>query len=242
MKTIPPVDGPGPRTGGSGPRCCVRLLTGEGYLDQTFGRPLAVRLRGASVSGRLNLGGCTVRCPLELYGCYLGGRLGLAKDEASDISLRGSHLAQRLSARQLRLTNDLNLTGGFRCHGSVDLRDGHVGSDLNCGEATLSNPGGGALTADGLTVGGHLVLRSAEVTGEVRLVGARVGGSGSHRDSDKKNCSRCTDRCCAPATGSAPASAVSALFRSRGASSPARYSRNPRLCATRVSRSSNRAA
>ncbi len=43
---------------------------------------------------------------------------------------------------------------------------------------------------------------------------------------------RCTDRCCAPATGSAPASAVSVLFRSRGASSPARYSRNPRRCAT----------
>jgi hypothetical protein len=55
--------------------------------------------------------------------------------------------------------------------------------------------------------------------------------SGSHRDSDKKNCSRCTDRCCAPATGSAPASAVSVLFRSRGASKPARYSRNPRRCA-----------
>ncbi len=30
-----------------------------------------------------------------------------------------------------------------------------------------------------------------------------------------------------PVTGSAPASAVAALFRSRGASSPARYSRNP---------------
>jgi hypothetical protein len=66
--------------------------------------------------------------------------------------------------------------------------------------------------------------------------------SGSHRDSDKKNCSRCTAASCAPATGSAPASAVSVLFRSRGASSPARYSRNPRRCARRPNRSSNRAA
>jgi len=41
-----------------------------------------------------------------------------------------------------------------------------------------------------------------------------------------------TAGCCAPATGSAPASAVSILFRFRGASSPARYSRNPRRCAT----------
>src|SRR5207248_86663 len=40
--------------------------------------------------------------------------------------------------------------------------------------------------------------------------------SGSHRDSERKNCSRCTAGCCAPVTGSAPASAVSVLFRSRG--------------------------
>ncbi len=66
--------------------------------------------------------------------------------------------------------------------------------------------------------------------------------SGSHRDSDKKNCSRCTAGCCAPVTGSAPASAVSVLFRSRGASRPARYSRNPRRCASDPNRSSNRAA
>jgi hypothetical protein len=46
----------------------------------------------------------------------------------------------------------------------------------------------------------------------------------------------------APVTGSAPASAVSVLFRSRGASSPLRYSRNPRRCASEPNRSSNRAA
>ena len=83
------------------------------------------------MSGRLNLGGRTVRCPLELYGCYLGGRLDLAKTEASDISLRGSHLAQRLSARRMRLTGDLNLTDGFQCHGRVDLRYGHIGASLS---------------------------------------------------------------------------------------------------------------
>ena len=64
----------------------------------------------------------------------------------------------------------------------------------------------------------------------------------SHRDSDSKNCSRCTAGCCAPVTGSAPASAVSVLFRSRGASKPARYSRNPCRCAKEPNRSSNRAA
>ena len=65
--------------------------------------------------------------------------------------------------------------------------------------------------------------------------------SGSHRDSDRKNCSRCTAGRCAPATGSAPASAVSVLFRSRGASSPP-GTPGTRRCASRPNRSSNRAA
>jgi hypothetical protein len=39
-----------------------------------------------------------------------------------------------------------------------------------------------------------------------------------------------------------PASAVSVLFRSRGASNPARYSPNPRRCANEPNRSSNGAA
>ena len=152
-----------------------QLLTGEGCLDEAFGRPLAVRLRGASVIGRLNLGGRAVRCPLELYGCYLGGRPDLAKAEASDISLRGSHLAQRLSGRRLRLTGGLNLTGGFRCHGRVDLREGHIGGQLDCDGATLSNPGGQALTLERALVTADVLMHPAQLDGRINLIAARVG-------------------------------------------------------------------
>jgi hypothetical protein len=51
--------------------------------------------------------------------------------------------------------------------------------------------------------------------------------SGSHTDSDKKNCSRCTAGSFDPVTGSAPARAVSVLFRSRGASSPGQVLKKP---------------
>ena len=105
-----PAQGPG-----WGPERQIRsqvlfqLLSGRGELDKTFGTPMAVRVRGAQVVGRLNLGGLTLRCPMELYECYLGGRLDLAKSKAADISLRGSRLARRLSARRLRLDHNLNL-------------------------------------------------------------------------------------------------------------------------------------
>ena len=58
----------------------------------------------------------------------------------------------------------------------MDLRYGHIGGNLDCGGATLTNRGGEVLTADGLTVDGSLSLSSAGVTGEVRLPGAHVGG------------------------------------------------------------------
>ena len=67
-----------------------QLLTGHG--PQLADPVVAVRLRGAQIVGRLNLGGWKLRCPLELDQCYLRHRLDLAKAEAPNISLRGSYL------------------------------------------------------------------------------------------------------------------------------------------------------
>jgi uncharacterized protein YjbI with pentapeptide repeats len=153
-----------------------QLLAGHGCLDQTFGPPLAVRLRGAQIAGQLNLGGLTLRCPLELYECYLDGRLDLAKTEAPGISLRGSYLRQRLSARRLQLTQGLNLTGAFRCLGTVNLRDAQISGQLDCEGATFTNRNGAALIAEGITVKAGLYLRGAQVTGELQLSGAEISG------------------------------------------------------------------
>jgi hypothetical protein len=90
-----------------------QLVTGHG--PQLSHSAVAVRLRGAQVVGRLNLGGWKLRCPLELSECHLRHRLDLAKAEAPNITLRGSYLQSRLSARQLRTAHTLNLTSGFHC-------------------------------------------------------------------------------------------------------------------------------
>ena len=172
-----------------------QLLTGQG--PSLVGDAVAVRLRGAQIVGRLNLGGLSLRCPLELYDCYLGGRLDLAKAEAPDLSLRGSYLRERLSARQLGLTHALNLSRGFRCEGRVDLDRAHVGDlflsyatvtgemclagahikgQLDCSGARLANPDGNALNGDRLMVDGDMLLSGARVTGGVRLPGAHIKG------------------------------------------------------------------
>ncbi|MGH3868125.1 MAG: hypothetical protein ACRDQ4_18780 [Pseudonocardiaceae bacterium] len=149
------------------------LLTG--YGPELTDSVVAVRLRGAQIVGRLNLGGWKLHCPLELYQCYLHCRLDLAKAEAPDISLRGSYLRSRLSARRLRVVHTLNVTG-FRCDGGVALREAHISGHLDCAEAVFSNPDGRALSAFGLTVDADMSLRKAQCTGEVRMTRAHIGG------------------------------------------------------------------
>jgi hypothetical protein len=151
-----------------------QLLTGNGCLDQTFGPPLAVRLRGVQITGRLNLGGLTLRCPLELHDCFLGGRLDLAKAKAPDISLRGSYLGQPLSARGLHLDQTLNLKG-FHCHGSLKLAGAHIGGELDCDGARFSNPNGTALHLAYASATEAVLMRPASLEGSIDLTAARVG-------------------------------------------------------------------
>jgi hypothetical protein len=66
------------------------------------------------------------------------------------------------------------------------------------------------------------VVRGGRRIREQQFQPAVIDPLGIPPGSERKNCSRCTAGCCAPSAGSAPASAVSVLFRSRGASSPAR--------------------
>jgi hypothetical protein len=53
-----------------------QLLTGQG--PELAKVVVAVRLQGAEIIGRLNLGGWKLRCPLELNRCYLRYRTTVA--------------------------------------------------------------------------------------------------------------------------------------------------------------------
>jgi hypothetical protein len=151
-----------------------QLLTGDG--PKLAERVVAVRLRGAQVVGRLNLGGATLRCPLELNQCYLRHRLDLAKANIPNLSLRGSYLHSRLSGRQLQVAHTLNLSRRFHCNSGAVFKQAHIGGELDCSEAVFANRGGYALNANRLTADGGVFLRKAQCTGEIRLQGAHIGG------------------------------------------------------------------
>ncbi|SEG76550.1 hypothetical protein SAMN04489712_111177 [Thermomonospora echinospora] len=150
----------------------VELLTAE----PDDGRPRPVRIRGARITGRLDLEACAIVRPLLLDGCHLEEPVRLDEATAPTIRLPGCHLPG-LSAQQLHTTGNLELNDGFTAYGTVDLLGARIGGKLSLSGARLSDPGGRALNADRLTAGQGVFGRDGfTADGEVRLLGARIDG------------------------------------------------------------------
>jgi len=151
--------------------------------------PHGLRLRGARISGRLDLANLTTDVSLQLRECLLEEGI-LARDaRLASVSLAGCQLehpaepplyAEGLTCRVLDLSGARII--GHVSAGAVRLLGAHIGGSLYCTGAALHNDSGAALAADGLKVGLNMFLRdgfTATGAGEasaVRLVGANIGG------------------------------------------------------------------
>jgi hypothetical protein len=151
------------------------LLLGAGGVEP--GRFPAVRLRGARVTGRLDLMGATVGYALVCEGCYFEEPLRFVESTTRTVRLVGSRLPSFNGAR-MRTDGILNffdsrIERGLRLDrakvtGEVTMRGTFLGSDAD----------GMALAADGLTVDGNLECNAGFTTnGVVRVRGARLTGS-----------------------------------------------------------------
>ena len=151
--------------------------------------PHGLRLRGARISGRLDLENLTTDVNFELTDCLLKEGV-LARDaRLAGLTLFGCQLEHPAEPPLdgARLTCDaLNMARarvmGHAKGGAVHLLGAHIGGQLDCTGAELSNGSGPALVADGLQVGQSMFLRggftatgSGDV-GAVRLLGAHIGG------------------------------------------------------------------
>ena len=152
--------------------------------------PHGLRLRGARITGRLDLENLTTDVSFELTDCLLEEGV-LARDaRLAFVGLTGCQLehpaeppldADRLTCSVLDLSKATII--GHAEAGAVNLPGAHIGGQLDCDGASLRNDSGPALNADGLQVDQDMFLRggfTATGTGEfgaVRLVGAHIGGS-----------------------------------------------------------------
>jgi len=133
-----------------------------------------VRLRGARVTGRLDLLGGTVAWPLVCEDCRFEEELGLVDSSLRTVRIVGSELPA-FDGTRLRLDGILDLTGstvaGYvrlehaKMTGQLRMRAARVGADDRAVEAT------------GLSVDGDVDCTGMEARGKVSFDAAKVGGN-----------------------------------------------------------------
>src|SRR5437763_1187413 len=162
-------------------RCCHEL---KDQID-----PRGLRLRGVAVAGCLDLAGLAVPFPLRFDGCEFDSPLLVEGAELFELSLTGCPRLPGLLGNGLRLRRDLDLSrsriaGAHWTSASTSKRaavwlcESEIGSRLICLDATIDGRGDRAVQADRIAVGGAVrLIHRFTAAGEIRLIGARIGGS-----------------------------------------------------------------
>lgn len=149
--------------------------------------PHGVRLRGARITGQLDLENLTTDVWLELADCLLEEGVVARDARLPGLWLSGcqiEHPAESPFDGTALSCGLLGLTGariiGHTGDGAVELLAAHISGRLDCTEMKLCNDSGPALSANTLEVGQNMRL-SGEFTGSggdgaVCLLGARIAG------------------------------------------------------------------
>jgi hypothetical protein len=132
----------------------------------------AVRLRGARITGSLNVSGGEVGCELRLDHCVLDEKPDFSNARArqtrfADCTLPG------FDGGGLQVEGYLSLSGSLIA-GEVRLTRGSLSGGFRMNDVRIHNPGGYALFGGGLTVDAGAYIRNSDITGTVRLTGARM--------------------------------------------------------------------
>lgn len=141
-----------------------------------------LQLMGASIEGRLDLGGAAIGGSLWFYRCRFDAPLLLdGARVAGSVTVAGCHLP-RLLADGSVIDGDLALNAGSVVTDELRLRRARIGGDLDAVRLDLrgsaaADPLRHALLADGVRIAGDVRLTEGfQAVGEVRFVGAAVAG------------------------------------------------------------------
>ncbi|MFI2413383.1 membrane-associated oxidoreductase [Streptomyces sp. NPDC018947] len=148
-------------------------LYGAHLRQLNLSRSLLPGLTAATlrVEGVLRMTDCRVRGPVRLGGAQISGALFLerARFTAPDDS------EPVLQLNQASIGDDL-WAPEMRAHGQVRLTGAMVTGRINLQDAEFDRPGGTALDAQNLQVGGHVRARCLRARGRVELRGSRIAG------------------------------------------------------------------
>jgi hypothetical protein len=181
-------------------------ISGGLLLRYGFSAEAEVRLVGAQIGGDLDCNGGRFKNPhkyaLVLDRVTVQDSVFLGADFSSEgaVRLRGAEIGgdlvciggtfknlggDALNAAGADVKGTVFLDKGFNAEGEVRLPGAHIGVNFYCSGGTFKNPpqkdvagSGTALRADRVDVKGSLFLREGfTAEGEVRLLGAQIGGN-----------------------------------------------------------------
>jgi hypothetical protein len=133
-----------------------------------------LRLRGAWVTGILDLEGCRDLRGITLADCRFDSPLILRSAEIDSLLLDGSVLPG-LSAERLRARGGVHLRA-VEINGAIDMRGAQLDGDLVLDGSAVVQTGGIAFDAAYIVTRGDLTLRGSRIRGSVKVVGARLTG------------------------------------------------------------------
>jgi len=153
--------------------CIMALLLGAGTEPAPGERP-ALRLSGASITGRLDLQFAEISAPVVLTDCHFDEPPLLQGARFRELALTGCTLPG-LTADMAQVDGRLVLS---RCHltGPLVLTRTQIHSDLDLSDTVITTPGGEAISAVRLSTGGDLLCTNLAVQGSFRLSGASISG------------------------------------------------------------------
>jgi hypothetical protein len=136
--------------------------------------PRGLRLRGARITGTLDLAHVEVPCPLVIFSSHFTARATFEYATVPALSLERCHIAG-LKLAGVRIHGDAVLNG-LTVTGEIYAVGAHISGAFRLIQAVLTNEGKRALSLDGARIEGGAFLDGLTTTGEVRAIGARING------------------------------------------------------------------
>jgi len=162
-------------------RCC------DEFSEQVHRH--GIRLRRAAIAGPLDLSGLDVRFPLLFDDCEFDSPLSIEGAQLFEIGVIGCARLPGLLANGVRIRRDLDLSrsllsGALWTSASTSKRsavwlcESEIGGRLLCVDTVIDGGAERSIQADSMRTGGNVrLLHKFTARGEVRLIGARIGGS-----------------------------------------------------------------
>jgi cytoskeletal protein CcmA (bactofilin family) len=150
----------------------VDMLTVPKWRDQ-LPRQI-VRLRGVRIDGTIDLADTEIAPEVWIDASRIEGHLILADSHWKRLlSLRGSTIVGGVSGYRMESESTIVLREKAAIEGDVNLGSARVHGDLELNGSSFD----GAVNADGMNVGGYLLMRHATFGGDVILRGAKVASN-----------------------------------------------------------------